>query len=125
MTVEHPFDTDFDSDTGPLYLKLRAMIAAYILEGRYAEGSQLPSVRTFAATHTVNPLTAAKAYQCLQNEGIVMVKRGIGMFVAKGAIAHLRATERATFLETIWPRMRAHIERLGLNVQDLFEDERA
>ena len=36
-------------DTRPVYLRLRDLIAASIIEGRYREGEMLPSVRAFAA----------------------------------------------------------------------------
>ena len=91
----------------PVYLRLRAMLAASILEGNYTEGDQLPSVRAFASAHGANPLTVAKAYQALQDDGYVMVKRGVGMFVADGAIDRLRVHEREIFLHRVWPKMRA------------------
>lgn len=97
------------------------MISAMILEGDYAEGDQLPSVRAFANEHGANPLTVAKAYQSLQDKGYVSVKRGIGMFVAEGAIARLRKDERDIFLTEQWPRIRSHIERLGISPRELFE----
>ena len=109
----------------PVYLRLRALLAAAILEGDYKEGDQLPSVRAFAASHGANPLTVAKAYQALQDDGHVSVKRGVGMFVAEGAIERLRRQERATFLNRVWPRMRAHIERLGIDVTELVTRETA
>lgn len=112
MTVNEQTDV-------PVYLRLRALLAAAILEGRYTEGSQLPSVRAFAASHGANPLTVAKAYQTLQDDGFVSVKRGVGMFVAPGAIERLRVQERDTFLTKVWPRMRAHIERLGIDPDEL------
>jgi len=106
----------------PVYLRLRAFLAAAILEGGYGEGDQLPSVRTFASEHGANPLTVAKAYQSLQDDGYVTVRRGIGMFVAPGAIEALRRDERDRFLTEIWPRMRAHIARLGIDVRALIDD---
>jgi GntR family transcriptional regulator len=108
-----------ENDDVPVYLKLRGLLAASILEGNYAEGDQLPSVRAFAASHGANPLTVAKAYQALQDDGYVAVRRGVGMFVASGAIERLRVHEREIFLTRIWPRMRAHIERLGIDPADL------
>ena len=63
----------------PVYLKLRDMIAAAIIDGRYAEGEMLPSVRALAAEQGANPLTVAKAYQQFQNDGLVEVQRGVGM----------------------------------------------
>ncbi len=45
----------------PVYMKLRDMIAAAIIDGRYAEGEMLPSVRALAAEAGANPLPVAKA----------------------------------------------------------------
>ena len=114
-----------ESTEVPVYLKLRGMLAASILEGNFREGDQLPSVRAFAASHGANPLTVAKAYQALQDDGYVSVKRGVGMFVADGAIERLRIHERDLFLTRIWPRMRAHIERLGIDPAELVARENA
>lgn len=108
----------------PVYLRLRALLAASILEGDYGEGDQLPSVRAFAAEHGANPLTVAKAYQSLQDDGYVAVRRGVGMFVADGAIGRLRVDERDRFLSQAWPRIRAHIERLGIDPAALIDNER-
>jgi GntR family transcriptional regulator len=109
------------SDDTPVYLKLRAMISAMILDGDYAEGEQLPSVRSFAAQHGANPLTVAKAYQSLQDRGFVTVRRGVGMFVAQGAMERLREEERDSFLTNFWPQIHRHIDRLGLRAADLLE----
>ncbi len=109
----------------PVYLRLRGILADAILEGDYSEGAQLPSVRAFAAEHGANPLTVAKAYQALQDEGYVSVRRGVGMFVAPGATAQLRVDERERFLSRVWPRIRAHITRLGIDPQVLLETEQA
>ena len=108
-----------NSDTRPVYLKLRDLIAAAIIEGRYAEGDMLPSVRAFAAEQGANPLTVAKAYQQFQNDGLVQVQRGVGMFVAEGAAARLRASERQRFLDQEWPAVRARMERLGIEPAEL------
>ena len=97
------------------------MIAAMILEGKVREGDSLPSVRSLAAEVGANPLTVAKAYQMFQDEGLVTVRRGVGMFVADGAAARLRETERKEFLEQRWPVIAAQIRRLGLDVEDLVE----
>lgn len=109
------------NDDRPVYLRLRDMIAAMILEGKVGDGDALPSVRSLAAEYGANPLTVAKAYQTFQEEGLIVVKRGIGMFVAEGAAARLRTAEREEFLEHRWPAIAAQIRRLGLDVEDLVE----
>ncbi len=105
----------------PVYLRLRDCIAARILEGAVRDGDPLPSVRSLAAEYGANPLTVAKAYQTFQEEGLVVVKRGVGMFVAAGAADKLRQTERREFLDQRWPIIVAHMRRLGLEVEDLVE----
>ena len=103
----------------PVYLKLRDMIAASIIEGRYREGDMLPSVRAFAAEQGANPLTVAKAYQQFQVDGLVEVQRGVGMFVVTGAADRLRRTERDAFMANEWPEIRSRMERLGIAPADL------
>ena len=106
----------------PVYLKLRDLIAAAIIEGTYAEGEMLPSVRAFAAEQGANPLTVAKAYQQFQADGLVEVQRGVGMYVVPGAADKLRRAEREQFLAEEWPEIRQRIDRLGLSVADLLAE---
>ncbi len=105
----------------PVYLKLRDMIAAAIIDGRYPEGAMLPSVRTLAVEQGANPLTVAKAYQQFQADGLVAVQRGVGMYVVAGAAARLRRSERELFLSDEWPVIRERIARLGIAPEDLVE----
>lgn len=109
------------TDNRPVYLRLRDQIAAAIIEGRYAEGEILPSVRAFAAQQGANPLTVAKAYQQFQTDGLILVQRGVGMFVRKGAAEALRQTERDLFLQEEWPRIRKRAQQLGVSVKDLLD----
>lgn len=106
----------------PVYVRLRDIIAEAILSGRYRDGDALPSVRAFAAEQNANPLTVAKAYQGFQDEGLIVVKRGVGMFVARGASAQLRESERNRFIEEEWPAVRARMRSLGIDPSLLIEE---
>ena len=106
----------------PVYVRLRETIAEAILAGRYRDGEPLPSVRAFAAEQSANPLTVAKAYQGFQDEGLIVVKRGVGMFVAAGARARLRESERKRFVQEEWPEIRARMDRLGIDPATLFQN---
>jgi GntR family transcriptional regulator len=92
-----------------------------ILEGRVSDGDPMPSVRSLAAEYGANPLTVAKAYQTFQDEGLIVVRRGVGMFVAQGAAEKLLSAERHDFLENRWPAVAAQIRRLGLDVEELVD----
>ena len=108
-----------NQDDRPVYLRIRDMIAGMILEGQVKDGDPLPSVRALAAEYGANPLTVAKAYQSFQEEGLIVVRRGIGMFVAPGAASRLREAERTDFLTNNWPAITQQIRRLGLDVEEL------
>jgi GntR family transcriptional regulator len=105
----------------PVYLRLRDEIVAMILDGLIAEGDALPSVRAFAADQGANPLTVAKAYQSFQEDGLVTVRRGVGMFVVPGAAARLRESARSRFLNEEWPAIAGRVRRLGITPAELFE----
>src|SRR5215212_5966288 len=89
----------------PVYVRLRETIADAILSGKFRDGDPLPSVRALAAEQQANPLTVAKAYQGFQDEGLIVVKRGVGMFEG--------------------PEARARMKRLGIDPATLLERERA
>ncbi|AMO71938.1 GntR family transcriptional regulator [Sphingorhabdus sp. M41] len=112
------------NNTGkPVYLKLRDIISESILDGEFREGDMLPSVRVFAADQGANPLTVAKAYQGFQEDGLVTVKRGVGMFVAAGAKNRLRLAQREDFIKNIWPPVERQMKRLDLSIEDLLKSD--
>ena len=112
-------EQQMNTSSKPVYLKLRDMIAASIIDGSYPEGAMLPSVRALAAEQGANPLTVAKAYQQFQLDGRVEVQRGVGMLVARGAAERLRDAERTAFLTREWPAIVKRMRRLGIAEQDL------
>ena len=93
-----------------------------ILDGVLKEGDPLPSVRNVAAEYRVNPLTVLKGYQQLVDEQLVEKKRGRGMFINSGARELLLQGERQKFLAEEWPKIRATIQRLGLEPAALLKD---
>jgi len=112
-----------NEDARPVYLRLRDHIAAAIIDGTYAEGAMLPSVRALAAEHEANPLTVAKACQMFQLDGLVEARRGVGMVVLPGAGQRLRQREREAFLAREWPQLRARMRLLGLSPAELLAED--
>lgn len=117
--------TVLETADSPVYMRLRAIVAAAILRGEYEAGDQLPSVRAFAVEQGANPLTVAKAYQSFQDDGLVEVRRGVGMFVLPGAAEQLRISERKRFVEEQWPRIQAYSSLLGIDLAELSAREPA
>ena len=109
------------NDNQPIYRQLRDRMVAMILDGVLKEDDPLPSVRNVAAELRVNPLTVLKGYQQLVDEELVEKRRGLGMFVKRGARDLLLRGERQKFLSEEWPRIQATIQRLGLATEELLD----
>ena len=118
VDVEYRMDREWN-DRQPIYRQLRDRGVHMILDGVLKEGDPLPSVRNVAAEFRVNPLTVLKAYQQLVDEGLVEMKRGLGMFVKAGARELLLKGEREKFLAKEWPQVATTIQRLGLTQKEL------
>jgi GntR family transcriptional regulator len=72
-------------DGRPLYLQIMDEVRRAISIGTLRPEEPLPSVRELAAELVVNPRTVSQAYQELEREGVVYVRRGQGTFVSPTA----------------------------------------
>lgn len=107
------------NEKDPIYRQLRDKVLEMIMEGVFAEGDALPSVRQIASEQRINPVTVSKAMQMLVDEDLVEKRRGLGMFVKEGAKNALTQTERSRFLNEEWPMVVNKIQRLGLSREEL------
>ena len=85
------------NDQSLIYLQIAQMLEHDILRKVYREEEQVPSTTELSRVYHINPATAAKGVNLLVSEGILYKKRGIGMFVAKGAEEAVKAKRRAAF----------------------------
>ena len=67
----------------PIYSQLVEHLSIFIINGQYAAGSRLPSVRDLAAEAKVNPNTMQRALAELENSGLVYSERTSGRFVTE------------------------------------------
>ena len=81
----------------PIYVQIAEAIRDQILTGALEAGDQVMSTTQYATTFRINPATAAKAFAELVEEEVLVKQRGVGMFVAEGAPAALRARRRRAF----------------------------
>ena len=105
----------------PLYVQIADQIRADVLSGALAEEEQVMSTTQYATTFRINPATAAKAFTELVDEGVLYKRRGIGMFVARGAREHLLTEKRAAFFTDVVDPVVAQAKVLGIPVEDVIE----
>ena len=82
-----------------IYLQISESIEHDILQNIIEEEAQAPSTNQLAVMYRINPATAAKGINMLVDEAILYKKRGIGMFVSKGAVKKIRTRRRTAFYD--------------------------
>ena len=82
----------------PIYEQIVAQIKAEVIEGRMTAGDALPSVRVLSKELKIRALTVKKAYDNLEEEGLIVTVHGKGSFIA-AANQELLMEERRKELE--------------------------
>ncbi|WP_022754496.1 GntR family transcriptional regulator [Butyrivibrio fibrisolvens] len=65
----------------PIYQQIADSFRSDILEGRLAQGEYLPSIRGLAKDLKISVITTLKAYEQLEQEGLVTAVQGKGYYV--------------------------------------------
>lgn len=71
------------SSMTPIYEQLTTQIKSLVIDGKLAAGEALPSVRSLAAELKISALTVKKAYDRLEEEGLIVTVHGKGSFVER------------------------------------------
>ncbi len=103
----------------PIFLQIAEGIEDGILTGVYEEDSQIPSITEFSVQYRINPATALKGITLLVEEGILYKKRGLGMFVAVGAVEKLKNKRKETFYDSFISNLVEEAKRLQLSKEDI------
>ncbi|MCX7176909.1 MAG: GntR family transcriptional regulator [Proteobacteria bacterium] len=109
----------------PIYRQIIDQVRRMVAGGLLKPGDELPSVRSVAAQHAVNPMTVSKAYSLLEAEGLAMRQRGVGMVIAQ----RQPVRELPDRLELLRPSLQAaaqHARQLEIPMRDalaLFKNE--
>jgi DNA-binding transcriptional regulator YhcF (GntR family) len=92
-----------------------------ILRQVWPEDERIPSVREMAMDLQVNPNTVNKGYAYLQDRELIYNQRGIGYFVAPGALAKTRALKRSEFFATELPHVYKTMALLDIPSAEIVE----
>eukprot|EP00042_Codosiga_hollandica_P001839 m.11039 g.11039 ORF g.11039 m.11039 type:complete len:140 (-) comp14733_c0_seq1:94-513(-) len=108
-----PFDIQPHHAT-PIYRQVVEQVQRLVASGQLVAGDELPSVRTVAERHAVNPMTVSKAYSLLEAQGLLERRRGLGMVVAEGVQRTAKATDRIALLQPALDAVARHAVQLGI-----------
>lgn len=104
-------------DGRPLYLQIMDEVRRAVVVGTLQAEDPLPSVRELATELVVNPRTVSQAYQELEREGVIYVRRGQGTFVSP--TARRGAGERRSLALAVAKRALLEARRNGIGAEEL------
>lgn len=102
-----------------IYLQIARMLEDDILRGVYKEEEGVPSTNELSRGYSINPATAAKGLNLLVDEGVLYKRRGIGMFVSKGAKETVKEKRKAAFMDGYVKPLVREGTSLGLTGEEL------
>ncbi len=107
------------NDEKPIYRQISDWVMDKIMCGEWPENERILSVRELAVLLQVNPNTAMRAYDEMQDAQIIFNRRGIGFFVADGARSRIIGRQRAEFVRETLPALLRRMELLGIAPETL------
>ena len=105
----------------PIYVRIVQGIKDAILNKQIKEEEQIASTTYLSKEYKINIATVNKALNILVDEGLVYKKRGIGMFVKKGALNQLIQERRKVFKERYIVATLIEAKRLNYSEKELQE----
>jgi GntR family transcriptional regulator len=91
------------SDNQSIYIQITEFVKEQILLNKWQKEEKIPSVRDLAAELQVNPNTVMRAYDFLQQQGVIYNRRGIGNHVSSDAGEKILAARKEKFLQSDLP----------------------
>jgi GntR family transcriptional regulator len=105
------------NDGVPIYVQLREQIAAAVGRGKLVPGARLPTMREVAVALSIDLNTVQRAYAELEREGILVMVRGRGSFVADQPPARQGRTEA----QALAAQVAAQAQACGIALGELVE----
>ena len=109
---------NFDNEK-PIYIQLSEGIEDAILSGAFLEETQIPSTTEISVSYKINPATALKGVNILADNNIIYKKRGVGMFVSKGATEKILEQRKQSFFDAYIKTLLSEAEKLKITKYDI------
>ena len=102
-----------------IYLQIADYVCEKILLKEWVADARIPSVRELAIQLEVNPNTAMRAVEFLQQQEIIYNQRGIGYFVSSTAYKNALQYRKSEFTEKDMPAVFRNMYLLGMELEEL------
>lgn len=109
---------DMQSDV-PIFIQIAEQLEDAILSGALNEDMQAPSTTEISVSYKINPATALKGITMLTEDGILYKKRGLGMFVARGAREMILKKRKQLFFEKFVMPLLSEAQKLSISMEEI------
>ena len=103
----------------PIFIQIAEQLEDSIFLGVFPEETKIPSTNEMSALLSINPHTVLKGMNVLVDEGIIYKKRGLGMFVKKGAVEKIRQKRQSQFYEQYVAALINEAVKLQMSKEDI------
>ncbi len=103
----------------PIYRQIIDYAFGCILSGGWRPGEKVPSVRELAVELAVNSHTVLKAYDHLQDNGIIVPKRGMGFYLSIDARDRVNDERRRDFFQSTLTDVFTEMDQLGITIEEV------
>jgi len=107
------------NDSQAIYLQIAGFVEDKILRKEWQGDERIPSVRDLAIALEVNPNTAMRTYDYLQQQEIIHNQRGVGYFVSKDGLELVLKNRRNQFLKENVPEFFKNMTLLGFTLREM------
>lgn len=104
----------------PIYEQIKIQLREQILSGELAAGTQLPSIRVLSKELKVGIITSKRAYDDLCDEGFLISRAGIGVFVAEINTQQAKDVRKQLITDQLC-EIKQLADESGLNKDDLHD----
>ena len=109
------------NDHEPIFIQISKAIEDEILCDSIKEGMQVPSTTELSKFYKINPATVLKGVNILVDKEILFKKRGIGMFVSKGAKEIIKNGRKENFKEVYLKDLIGEAKKIGITKEELLD----
>lgn len=105
----------------PIFIQIKEQLEDSIINGNIEQDERVPSTNEFATYYKINPATAARGINELVDEGILIKRRGVGMFVTANAKEILIEKRKQSFNENYVCPLVKEAKKLRIRMSDLLQ----
>ena len=109
------------NDQEPIFIQISKAIEDEILCDGLGEDMQIPSRTELSKLYKINPATVLKGINILVDKEVLYKRRGIGMFVAKGAKEVIKQSRKESFQNVYIKDLLQEASKLDIKRDELLE----